>query len=196
MPPRLLSDKNVPGPVGELARSYGFVDTVHGVAGAGSVWTENRFCNQYAAMPSLHFGYSLMIGLTVMTIPLPPSHRRARSLVLPPLFHRAHPSLARRVPLPSLRRVACVVVGFTYPFLILVAILATANHFILDAVAGACVCAVGWWGNAFLLNLLPLEDYFLYALRIHKPEPRVVNVVAFGDDSDDDDDDETLGSGQ
>lgn len=47
MPPRLLSDKNVEGPIGDLARSYGFVDTVHGVGGAGSVWTENRFCNQY-----------------------------------------------------------------------------------------------------------------------------------------------------
>lgn len=47
MPPRLLSDKSVKGPDGELGRSYGFVDTVHGVNGAGSVWTENRFCNQY-----------------------------------------------------------------------------------------------------------------------------------------------------
>lgn len=47
MPPRLLSDKSIEGPTGELARSYGFVDTVHGEAGAGSVWTENRFCNQY-----------------------------------------------------------------------------------------------------------------------------------------------------
>lgn len=47
MPPRLLSDKTVKGPDGDLARSYGFVDTVHGVNGAGSVWTENRFCNQY-----------------------------------------------------------------------------------------------------------------------------------------------------
>lgn len=47
MPPRLLSDQNVEGPEGELARSYGFVDTVHGVNGAGSVWTENRFCAQY-----------------------------------------------------------------------------------------------------------------------------------------------------
>jgi len=47
MPPRLLSDPTVDGPEGELARSYGFVDTVHGVNGAGSVWTENRFCNQY-----------------------------------------------------------------------------------------------------------------------------------------------------
>lgn len=47
MPPRLLSDPAVGGPEGELARSYGFVDTVHGVNGVGSVWTENRFCNQY-----------------------------------------------------------------------------------------------------------------------------------------------------
>ena len=47
MPPRLLSDKSITGPDGEIARSYGFVDTVHGKAGAGSVWTENKFCNQY-----------------------------------------------------------------------------------------------------------------------------------------------------
>lgn len=47
MPPRLLGDPAVKGPEGELARSYGFVDTVHGANGAGSVWTENRFCNQY-----------------------------------------------------------------------------------------------------------------------------------------------------
>lgn len=47
MPPRLLSDRPVVGPVGELSRSYGFVDTVHGAGGASSVWTQNRFCNQY-----------------------------------------------------------------------------------------------------------------------------------------------------
>ena len=47
MPPRLLSDESVEGPIGDLARSYGFVDTVHGSDGAGSVWTNNRFCNQY-----------------------------------------------------------------------------------------------------------------------------------------------------
>jgi hypothetical protein len=47
MPPRLLSDPNVEGTEGEIARSYGFIDTVHGANGAGSVWTENRFCNQY-----------------------------------------------------------------------------------------------------------------------------------------------------
>lgn len=54
--------------------------------------------------------------------------------------------------------------------MILVAIVATANHFILDAVAGAIVCGLGWWGNSVLLNLVPLEDYFLRLVRIHKPE--------------------------
>lgn len=53
MPPRLLSDPNVEGLEGDLSRSYGFVDTVHGVNGARSVWTENRFCNQYGRSPRL-----------------------------------------------------------------------------------------------------------------------------------------------
>jgi hypothetical protein len=47
MPPRLLSDPDVKGPVGQEARSYGFVDTVHGEGGESSVWTQNKFCNQY-----------------------------------------------------------------------------------------------------------------------------------------------------
>ena len=47
MPPRLLSDESVEGPIGDIARSYGFVDTVHGEKGSSSVWTNNRFCNQY-----------------------------------------------------------------------------------------------------------------------------------------------------
>ncbi|KAJ5555436.1 hypothetical protein N7535_007871 [Penicillium sp. DV-2018c] len=163
MPPRLLSDTTADGDETELARSFGFVDTVHGANGAGSVWTENRFCNQYAAMPSLHFGYSLMIGLTLITIPLPPQHRR---VVL-----RTRLTRGLRARLPSWRRLVCVLLGFLYPFTILVAIVATANHFILDAVAGALVCALGWYFNRVLLNLLPLEDYFLWLVRIHKPEP-------------------------
>jgi hypothetical protein len=199
MPPRLLSDKNVKGPDGELGRSYGFVDTVHGVNGAGSVWTENRFCNQYgkhwsfyiallssslrvltgilstAAMPSLHFGYSLMIGFTIMTIPLPPHQRRpaVRSRLL---------GRALGFQLPSWSRLACLLVGFLYPFIILVAIIATANHFILDAVAGTVVCVLGWRFNGILLNLLPLEDYFLWLVRIHKPEPTAMVGVDYWDD--------------
>lgn len=120
-------------------------------------------------MPSLHFGYSLMIGLTIMTIPLPPHHQR--SIV--------RTRLARTIGLsmPSWRRLLCLVLGFLYPFIILVAIVATANHFILDAVAGAFVCALAWWCNGILLNLVSLEDYFLYLVRIHKPEPLLYKVI-------------------
>ncbi|KAJ5971161.1 uncharacterized protein N7479_001079 [Penicillium vulpinum] len=164
MPPRLLSDTTVDGEEADLARSYGFVDTVHGINGSGSVWTENRF----SAMPSLHFGYSLMIGLTLITIPLPQHHRRTAL--------RTRLTRALRLNLPSWRRLVCVTLGFLYPFTILVAIVATANHFILDAVAGAVVCALGWYFNRVLLNLLPLEDYFLCLVRIHKPEPSLLNV--------------------
>ncbi|CAK3978739.1 Hypothetical predicted protein [Lecanosticta acicola] len=52
-------------------------------------------------------------------------------------------------------------------------IVATANHFILDAVAGALVCAIAWIAEPFLLNLLPLEDWFLWCLRMHKPAVEV-----------------------
>lgn len=113
-------------------------------------------------MPSLHFGYSLMIGLTIMSIPLSSQHRRT-------VRTRFGRGITLR--LPSWRRLACLVVGVLYPLTILVAIVATANHFILDAVAGAIVCGLAWWCNGILLNLLPVEDYFLWLVRIHKPEP-------------------------
>jgi hypothetical protein len=145
MPPRLLSDPEYKGDFAAEAKSFGFVDTVHSKAGESSVWTTNKFCNQYAAMPSLHFGYSLLIGLTVATLPI----AGVRS--------------------NSWKRLVIVIGGMSYPALILTAIVATANHFILDAVAGACVCGLAWYGNGLLLNLCVLEDYFLWALGIHKP---------------------------
>jgi len=167
MPPRLLSDPDVEGPIGEEARSYGFVDTVHGAEGESSVWTQNRFCNQYAAMPSLHFGYSLLIGLTVMTLPLA-NEKRGKVLGL------RIPGSAKTLRLRgmSAKRMVCLIVGFLYPAIILTAIVATANHFILDAVAGATVCGIAWCGNRVLLNLLALEDYFLWCVRIYKPVRR------------------------
>lgn len=96
-------------------------------------------------MPSLHFGYSLLIGLTIATFP----------------------GVGLRA--TSWKRIMLVTLGMSYPGIILAAIVATANHFILDAVAGAVVCAIAWHGNDILLNLLVLEDYFLWAVRIHKP---------------------------
>lgn len=129
-------------------------------------------------MPSLHFGYSLLVGVTIMTIPLAPQHRRSRSIQVP-LFNQSHPELAPQFKLPSSRRLLCLVLGFLYPFSILVAIISTANHFILDAVAGGMICAIGWRANGILLNLLPLEDYFLWCLRMHKPTIEQVEVPEF-----------------
>jgi len=70
----------------------------------------------------------------------------------------------------------CIGVGIFYPALILLAIIATANHFILDAVAGSMVCGVAWWGNDVMLNLLAIEDWFLWVVRIHKPERVVMEI--------------------
>ena len=195
MPPRLLSDETYNGPDADEAKRFGFVDTVHGAEGESSVWTQNRFCNQYAAMPSLHFGYSFLIGLTIMTIPLAGEQKK---LQLEQQQQQQQQSqrrgfrmvLFRHLPLrlPSSRRLLSVAVGIAYPLTILIAIIVTANHFILDAVAGAFVCAVAWNCNRVLLNLLALEDYFLYCVRIHKPTPSLAD--AHGDDGDDGEDDE------
>ncbi|CAK7207129.1 hypothetical protein SEUCBS139899_009937 [Sporothrix eucalyptigena] len=154
MPPRLLSDPNLANG-DEEGLHYGFVDTVHSATGESSVWTTNKFCNQYAAMPSLHFGYSFLIGLTIATMPLDT------------------PTTSRRR--PSLKRVLIILGALIYPATILTAIIATANHFVLDAVAGAMVCGISWHINSALLNLLPLEDYFLWAVRIHKPSKAPLN---------------------
>lgn len=130
MPPRLLP------------AAYGFVDTVH-KHGAGSVWTTNRFCNPLAAMPSLHFGYSLIVGVALY----------------------AHPPPHRYAP-PHLRALFLL-----YPALILLAIVATANHYLLDAFAGLVVAAFARYANAALVPLLALENAIFYLLHIHKPSP-------------------------
>lgn len=72
MPPRLLSDTSIEGPDGVIAKSFGFVDTVHGKAGARSVWTENRFCNQYGK-----FGLPIVLPIVVII-----SRSRASALII------------------------------------------------------------------------------------------------------------------
>ncbi|KAJ6627920.1 PAP2 superfamily-domain-containing protein [Mycena sp. CBHHK59/15] len=132
MPPRLLPASD----------GFAFVDTVH-AGEVASVWTTNRFCNQLAAMPSLHFGYSFVIGLTVATLP---SHSHSRLLTL-----------------------AKWALGMSYPALILLAIVATANHYVLDAAAGFVVACIAWNVNGVLKSLLVVEDALFYVLRVHKP---------------------------
>jgi len=64
--------------------------------------------------------------------------------------------------------------------MILVAIVATANHFLLDAVAGGLVCAAAWRGNAVLRNLCALGDWVLSCLRMHRPEVWIVSYAEDG----------------
>lgn len=66
--------------------------------------------NDFAAMPSLHFGWALWCGLLI--------HRHAR-------------------------RRWVRVLGLLYPALILVVVMGTANHYLLDCVVGGTVVLVG-----------------------------------------------------
>ncbi|MER6411749.1 bifunctional glycosyltransferase 87/phosphatase PAP2 family protein [Streptomyces humidus] len=105
-PPRLL-----PG--------LGVIDTVHGVQDFSrpDYGTLTSLTNQYAAMPSLHFGWSLWCGLVIAIV--------ARS--------RWTKSL-----------------GLLHPLFTLSAIVATGNHWVLDAAGGAAVVCAGF-GLSYVL---------------------------------------------
>lgn len=98
-----------------------FVDTVmvHQTWGSMASGDLKHMSNQYAAMPSMHIGWSLWCGLS--------------------LFALAKAPWAR-------------ILGVLYPAATLVVIVATANHFWLDAVGGALCLAFGflvarlWYG--------------------------------------------------
>ncbi|MBM7167367.1 phosphatase PAP2 family protein [Streptomyces sp. G44] len=106
-PPRLMPD-------------LGFVDTVHGVQDftKPDYGTLTELTNQYAAMPSLHFGWSLWCGLVV-------------AVLAPKGWMKA--------------------LGLLHPLLTLSAVVATGNHWLLDAVGGAAVVGAGF-GLTHLLS--------------------------------------------
>jgi hypothetical protein len=98
-----------------------FVDTVmvHQTWGSMASGDLKNMSNQYAAMPSMHIGWSLWCGLTIFALASVPWVR---------------------------------VLGLLYPTATLVVIVATANHFWLDAVGGVICLAFGfavarvWYG--------------------------------------------------
>ncbi|MEU6554788.1 phosphatase PAP2 family protein [Streptomyces sp. NPDC046915] len=104
-----------------LMRGGHFVDTVtvHQTWGSMASGDLKHMSNQYAAMPSMHIGWSLWCGLTIFALASVPWVR---------------------------------VVGLLYPASTLVVIVATANHFWLDAVGGVLCLAFGftlarlWYG--------------------------------------------------
>ena len=97
----------------------GFIDTmaVHDRV-SYNAQEVGAFVNQYAAIPSLHFGWSLLLGGAVAVV-------------------TRHPVMRT--------------LGILWPILMFFSVVLTGNHFIVDAVAGALVCA-GGLGVAFALK--------------------------------------------
>jgi hypothetical protein len=88
----------------------GLVDTVTENSHAYRVLQPPAFVNQYAAMPSLHSGWDLLVGISIVT---------------------AATTLALKL------------VGYAMPVLMALAVVATANHYIVDVVAGVSLVLVG-----------------------------------------------------
>ncbi|MER7774186.1 phosphatase PAP2 family protein [Streptomyces sp. NPDC096191] len=101
-----------------------FIDTVmvHQTWGSMASGDLKNMSNQYAAMPSMHIGWSVWCGLTIFALASVPWVK---------------------------------VLGLLYPTLTLVVIVATANHFWLDAVGGVLCLAFGYMVAAAWYGSLP-----------------------------------------
>lgn len=99
------------------APSYiiGFIDTLQVHLGyAYDTQSTRAFVNPYAAMPSLHFGWDLLLGIGILWA----AWGTRWSFILAPI-------------------------GVSLPILQLFAITITGNHFFLDAAAGAAISLAG-----------------------------------------------------
>lgn len=65
----------------------------------------------------------------------------------------------------------------------LVTIVGTANHFVLDAVVGAMVVALGWRINEIMLVLRPAEEWLLWLLRTERPKTAEKRMWERGDEN-------------
>ncbi|MEV8534248.1 bifunctional glycosyltransferase 87/phosphatase PAP2 family protein [Streptomyces sp. NPDC051211] len=103
-----------------LMPGLGFIDTVHGPQDLANpqYGAMTAISNQYAAMPSLHFGWSLWCGIVIV--------------VLAPKGWQK-------------------LLGALHPLITVCAIVATANHWVLDAVGGAVVVGAGF-GLVYVLS--------------------------------------------
>ena len=162
MPPRFLPP------------TFGFVDTVN-AEDAQSVWMSGHYVNKLAAMPSMHFGYAFAIGcvfvyesgllqqlLSCGKIRFGRGHNQSNA-------DRDQPSLLYEKPMVS--RCFFFVFGMFYPCWILLTIVATANHYFLDAAVAILCVLVAFLCNRVLLIFRPLEEWLLWALRMEKPWP-------------------------
>ncbi|EST23710.1 phosphatase PAP2 family protein [Streptomyces roseochromogenus] len=126
-PPRLMRDGH-------------FVDTVlvHHTWGSMASGDLKHMSNQYAAMPSMHIGWSMWCGLTIFTLASVPWVR---------------------------------MLGLLYPATTLLVIVATANHFWLDAVGGVLCLAFGFTVARVWYGALPYRLPRVVPTRVLEPEP-------------------------
>ena len=107
---------------------WGFFDSVSDFAGVEpDSATVDALFNPYAAIPSMHVAFALMIG----------------------------GSLAKLVHRPVLR-----VLWWAYPVLVTFVIVATANHFLADALLGALVAALSAFAATELARTRPAVWHF------------------------------------
>lgn len=142
MPPRLLD------------KEYGFLDTVRH-DDAQSVFMSGKYVNTLAAMPSMHFGYAFCIGSTLIY------HSG--------LFRRTIEKGESRKNL--FWKLFYLTIGIGYPAFILTTIVATANHYFMDAMVATCFVFLSFACNKIFYVFIPLEDVFLYTIRAEKPVP-------------------------
>jgi hypothetical protein len=91
-----------------LVPGFGFIDTMQRYSSLSyQAQSLKPFVNPFAAVPSLHFGWSVLIGVGLIR---------------------------------ALQRPLGWALGGLLPLLMLISIIATANHFVFDAVAGLVVC--------------------------------------------------------
>ncbi|MFI5985137.1 bifunctional glycosyltransferase 87/phosphatase PAP2 family protein [Streptomyces sp. NPDC051555] len=128
-----------------LMPGLGFIDTVHGVQDLANpqYGAMTAISNQYAAMPSLHFGWSLWCGIVIVTL-APKGWQK--------------------------------VLGAMHPLITVCAIIATANHWVLDAVGGAVVVSAGFG----LVYVLSGPRGAAVPAGVAVPGPRVPERVASG----------------
>ncbi|TMK39026.1 MAG: inositol phosphorylceramide synthase [Actinobacteria bacterium] len=102
---------------------WGFFDSVSDVTGvAQDNSSVNAFFNAYAAVPSMHVGFAVMVGL----------------------------SLFKLVRFPAVR-----VFWLLYPLLITFVTVATANHFLADAILGAVTAGAAAYVARWLARTRP-----------------------------------------
>jgi len=129
-----------------LMVEYGFVDMINKVSGVDVYASTRRWVNPYAAMPSMHMGYSLLFTLSGIGMIVASLKERYSA---PGQGYERLESTNNTQPkrLPSLYvTIICLLpyIGLLYPVFMFFVIIATANHFILDAMAGATAFLVAW----------------------------------------------------